>query len=36
MKLFEIKAEYEQLLQAAFDCAEENEGVIPDYLVNAL
>ena len=36
MKLFEIKAEYEQLLQAAFDCAEENEGVIPDNLALSL
>ena len=36
MKLFEIKSEYENLLQAAFDCAEESEGVIPDDLGNAL
>ena len=36
MKLYEIKSEYENLLQAAFDCAEENEGVIPDDLADAL
>ena len=36
MKLYEIKTEYEQLLQAAFDYAEENEGVIPDDLALAL
>ena len=36
MKLYEIKSEYEMLLQAAFDCAEENEGVIPDDLADAL
>ena len=32
MKLYELKAEYEILLQAAFDYAEENEGAIPDDL----
>ena len=36
MKLYEIKAEYENLLSQAFEEAEEHEGVISDFLSDRL